>query len=199
MITFVSINNAKGLYEGAINRNFIFYFMQHLLILYVYNINHLIQSNMNPGFKEYEDKGRNYLTQMFKEYSIDFTSNPFARNDAVFTSTTNKKYVVEVKTRNVTSEAFKDDILEYKKADSLKAISKQLRAEGNDVEVLYVMVFSDNIALTYNLTSIWKNPEQLKLVRTDIVACNKTTVNCTEKVNKLNYYLPKSIGTKTKV
>lgn len=140
-----------------------------------------------------ENRGRKYLSQIISAVmpnltSLSFSDNPFSRWDSAareqFTVTVDgvttqedRKYIIEIKCREMESTRYADYMIEDKKFTYL------MNTAANGYIPLYVNFFTDGTCL------IWDLRYEMDAENRDIY-CNKVTVNPNAgKVNRSRKFL----------
>jgi hypothetical protein len=152
--------------------------------------------------QEYEDLGRGYLNEMFPYATLTHSSYEFDTKDSTL-EIDGQLSLIEVKTRNIPSTSYTEDLLEYKKANALYAQYLELEKAG-EVElgtIYYIMVFNDGVAIKYDLLELREEIESTikqgktsEYVRMDIKKCNIFTVGSKGKKAKKLILINKSFG-----
>jgi hypothetical protein len=150
---------------------------------------------------DYEELGRSYLDNIFTGATITHSTYEFDTKDSII-EIDGVSSIVEVKTRNISSTDYQEDLLEYKKANALFLQFKEL--EENNVEVgtiYYVMIFNDNVAFKYDLLelkeeidSTIRKGQPSEYVKFQKKKCNVFTVGSKDKILKRTILINKNFG-----
>ena len=101
-----------------------------------------------------------------------------------------KNYFIEVKDRDISSTSFNTCILEYKKFESLKDLSKEYNAD-----IFYTCLYTDDIMYMFNL-------RKLTLMDVSLTTINAPKISMQDhynKIPKLMIELPFALGTRYKL
>lgn len=134
-----------------------------------------------------ESRGRNYLLQIINNIfpdmdSVAFSKNQFARWDSIV-KTSDKRYMIEIKCREMPSTRYEDYMIEEKKMEYL------LQCSANGYIPLYINFFTDGTCLVWDLR-FEGGAEQREIY------CNKVTVNPNAgKVTRKRNFLLKANAT----
>lgn len=134
------------------------------------------------AFTKASKKERDVLLALFQKNNVtkyEFTDpEGFDRHDAEF-EMNGKTYLVEIKNRNVKSNAFKTTLIEESK---VKYLVDKAKAE-NKIPLLLI-TFTDGMFAQFNLSTCLK-PKYLTTRD-----CNRTTAVSSQKITKDVYLIP---------
>ncbi len=129
-----------------------------------------------------ESRGRNYLLQIINNIfpdmdSVAFSKNQFARWDSIV-KTSDKRYMIEIKCREMPSTRYEDYMIEEKKMEYL------LQCSANGYIPLYINFFTDGTCLVWDLR--FELGSESRNVLTNILTVNP---NAGKVVRKRNFLL----------
>lgn len=99
------------------------------------------------GFQSTEYLGRSLFVQMKPDLDIYFTEDKFAPYDAEYTSASGQLCLVELKTRDINHDSYKDALFEIKKLSRMK---QQKYFRGAD-KMVYINFYKDKKAVCWVL------------------------------------------------
>lgn len=127
---------------------------------------------------------REVLTKIFEQKGIteyEFSdSDSWARYDVIFTTASGKKYIAEIKNREITSDKFKTTVLESKKVHWLCKEAKRL-----GVIPMYIATFTDHKYILFNLFNVAS-----KLTPQMMPSKSCSCVEGSQTVMKSMYHIP---------
>lgn len=149
----------------------------------------IIKEAFNAAFVAASTKERKTVDRLLARVNaIDVEHSDtkgFDRWDSKFTIN-GKRYICEVKCRNVKHTTYADTLIEVSKVSALRKLAK----EENSIPLL-IINFTDEICYLFNL-----NADSVRSIKTNKIYCNATTAVLGEKVEKEVMLLPFRYGKK---
>ena len=125
---------------------------------------------------EYEDRGRKKLVEDFKnskcEIEYEFTKGKFDSIDCFATASTNQKYAIELKNRDISIDKYDDVMMELHKYNAL-----MIAYEESGYTPLFRVYYKDGV-LTWDISKIDISD------RVEEMSCAESTFNYEHKVVK---------------